>query len=329
MWEKEQITALFFRNMQQVKRFLTGKDLFIFLFFLVVSTAMWGLQAMRKTYETVVQIPVTYENIPLGYVQIKELPEKLRITVSDRGNVLLNYRAKRFSPIAINIEEPVKEESEISTKTLESAILKKLNASSQIIKISPELLHFKFVQLKKKTLPVKLNQRIELAQQYTLSGPIEINPHKMEVYAPESVLDTMQFAYTRLLAINDLKDTIQRTVKMKEIKNVDYSSPTVDVTIKVEPYTEKTVEVPVIVANVPAHHTLRIFPSVVNVSFQLGISLYDKINASSFILAVDYQETLNENNQKKLPVEIKKQSDKIFNVRINPKQVDYLIEEKE
>ncbi len=330
MWRKEQIIDVFFRKIQRMKRFLTSKDLFIFLFFLLISTGLWGLHAMRKTYETVIQIPITYEDFPLGYVQTAELPEKLRITVSDRGNVLLNYRmTRRFTPISFNLEEPLANEMTISTKTLETAIQKQLNASTQIVRIRPDALHFTFVELQKKTLPVKLDDRTVLAQQYIKSDTIEINPGRIEVYAPKNILDTLQFAYTEPLIIKELKDTVQKTVKMKEIKDMAYSSPAVNVTIKTEPYTEKIVEVPVTSINVPEQYILRIFPSVVNVSFQLGVSLYDKVNASSFVVAVDYNETLNESSQRKLPVEIKKQPDKIFNVRINPKRVDYLVEEKE
>jgi len=324
MWKKEQIVDVFFRKLQRVKRFLTGKDLFAFLFFLAISTAVWGLHAMRKTYETVIQIPVIYKNLPEGYVQTEKLPENLRVTVSDRGNVLLSYRVtKRFSPIPVNLEDFQKEKSGINTKTLEPAILKQLNATTQITNITPELLRFKFVRLKNKTLPVKLDRQIDLAQQYTLSGPIEITPEKVTVYAPENILDTMRFAYTEPLILTNLKDTIRQSVKLKELKDIAYSPPSVTVTVKAELYTERTVEVPISVTNVPPGRTLRIFPSVVSVSFQVGLSMYNKINASSFVLAVDYNET----SQKKLPVEIKKQPEKIFNARIDPQYVDYLIEE--
>jgi hypothetical protein len=326
MWKKEHIIDVFFRRLQRIKRFLTSKDLFVFLFFLGISTAVWGLHAMRKTYETVIQIPVTYENLPAGYVQTEKLPENLKVTVSDRGNVLLNYRTtKRFSPIPVNIEDFQKGKTEINTKTLEPAILKQLNATTQIINITPALLRFNFVGLKNKILPVKLDQRIDLAQQYALSCPIEITPEKVTVYAPENILDTMQFVYTEPLILTNLKDTIRKSVKLKEIKEIAYSSPSVTVTVKAELYTERTVEVPVSVTNVPPNRTLRIFPSVVSVSFQIGVNLYNKINASSFALAVDYNET----NQKKLPVEIKRQPEKIFNIRINPQYVDYLIEEND
>ena len=326
MWKKDHIIDVFFRKLQYIKRFLTSKDLFVFLFFLAISTAVWGLHAMRKTYETVIQIPVIYENLPAGYVQTEKLPEKLKITVADRGNLLLSYRTtKRFSPIPVNIQDFQKAKLEISTKTLEPAIIKQLNATTQILNITLDLLRFKLARLKNKILPVKLDQRIDMAQQHTLSGPVEITPGKVTVHAPENILDTMQFAYTEPLILTNFKDTLRQSVKLKQIKEIAYSSPSVTVTVKAELYTERTVEVPLSTTNVPSGHTLRIFPPVVSVSFQMGVSLYNKINASSFVLAVDYDKT----NRKKLPVEIKKQPEKIFNIRINPQYVDYLIEEND
>ena len=330
MWEKEQIADLFFYILQRSKRFLTGKDLFIFLFFLVISTAVWSLHAIRKTYETVIQIPLIYENFPAGYASKEELPENLKVTISDRGIVLLNYwTARRFAPISVNVENLRKKDPEIHTKRLEPAILKQLNASTQIVKITPLSLHLKFIKLKERTLKVRMDQHIDLAQQYTLSDPIDITPSKIKVYAPENILDTMRFAYTEPLILTNLKDTIQLTLKLKEIKGVVYSSNSVSVTVKPEQYTETMVEASVVVTNVPYNHILRIFPPVVNVNFQLGLSLYDKISASSFMLAVDYNEALKGKALKKLPVEIKKQPEKVFNVRINPQYVDYLIEEKD
>jgi hypothetical protein len=322
MWKKEQIIDVFFRKLQHVKRFLTGKDLFAFLFFLAMSTVVWGLHAMRKTYEAVIQIPVVYENFPEGYAQMEKIPEYLEVTVSDRGNILLSYRVKRFSPIPVNLKGFEKEKPVINTKTLEPAILKQLNATTQITNITPDLLRFKFIRLKSKTLPVKLDLQIDLAQQYTLSAPVEITPGEVTVYAPENILDTMRFAHTEPLILINLKDTIRKSVKLKEIKDIAYSPPFVTVTVKTELYTEKTVEVPISVTNVPFGRTLRVFPSIASVSFQVGLSLYDNINASSFVLAVDYNET----SREKLPVEIKKQPEKIFNTRTNPQYVDYLIE---
>ena len=328
--KKEQIIRFFFRETQQMKRFLTSKNLFVFLFFLALSTGLWGLHALRKNYETTIQIPIGYENLPLGWTQTEELPDNLTVTVADRGSLLFTYHLRNhFSPIPIDMSHYLEKNESIETQILAPFIQKQLNASTQIIDIKPALLQFNFVQLRKKTLPVKLIHRIGLAQQYTLCDSIEISPQNMEVFAPGNILDTMHFVYTEPVILQNLKDTFQQSVPVQTVKGVTYSHPTVSVTIKTELYTEKMVKVPIFTANVPKHLILRVFPSVVNVNFQLGLSLYDKVDALSFVPEADYNEIEQTNDRKRLPIRMAKQPPQVFNVKINPKEVDYLVEVKE
>ena len=89
---------------KEIRKFLTSRDLLIFVFFLIVSTGLWALQAMRKEYETIIQIPITYEKAPEGLVQQAELPQRLLITVTDDGTSLVRYRwMHSYNPIAIDI----------------------------------------------------------------------------------------------------------------------------------------------------------------------------------------------------------------------------------
>jgi YbbR domain-containing protein len=290
---------------------------------------MWGLHALRKTYETVIHLPVEYVGLPKEFTQTGDLPNQLEVTVSDRGVTLFNYRfIKHFSPVSVQMENISPGDSTLRTKTLQSLIQEKLSAGTQILDIKPELLNFTVARLHKKELPVKLDHRIELFRQYTLRDSIDVIPSTMVVYAPEAVLDTMRFVYTEPLVIKELKDSVRREVKLKEIKGLIYDSPAITAVIRTELFTEKTVNVPLQIRNVPEGYIIRIFPSTVNVSFQLGLSLYDKINRSDFVLIVDFDEARNGGKSKTIPVKIEKQPEKIFNVKINPKSVDYLIEEK-
>jgi hypothetical protein len=313
-----------------MKRFLTSKDLFIFLFFLLISVSLWGLQAIRKTYETTIRIPVIYENMPMGMAQTEILPDKFEVTIIDRGRTLLNYHiGKRFSPISIDMEKYANQKGQIPSQTFTSDIHQQLNSGTQIIKIVPEYIQFNFVQLKNKLLPVRLNSTIELSQQYTFSDTIKVTPAQVEVFGPGYILDTLRFAYTEPLVLTGLKDTLRRMVPMKKIKDISYSVPEVEVLLKSELFTEKIVDVPVVPVNVPVNRVLRVFPSVVKVSLQLGLSLYDSVNAPGFMLTVDYADVEKNARLEKLPVRIDKQPHGVFNVRIVPKEVDYLIEIRE
>ena len=81
MWERKKIEEKFYEILEDVKRFLTSKDLLIFLFFLLITAFLWLLEALRKNYETVIQIPISYVNLPNDYIITNELPQKTRITI--------------------------------------------------------------------------------------------------------------------------------------------------------------------------------------------------------------------------------------------------------
>lgn len=302
------------------------KDFLIFLFFLFVSSSLWSLHALRKDYETVIQIPLKYENLPQGYVQSEKLPDKLRITITDRGTSLLNYRlGKFFFPISIDMSDYVDSKVAV-TSTMKSLIQRHLNTGTQIVSIKPDSLIFKFHKLKYKKVPVKIIGKIDLERQYTLCDSIVVNPREVTIYAPENMLDTISFAYTEPVNFLHVKDTLSQKVNLVAMPNVEYSESEILVEVKTEMYTEKMLQVPIYVENLPDGLNLRIFPSYVDLSFYVGISRYEKVDASSFFVSVDYNDISGEN--RKLPIKLKGVPNRVFHIQLKQKNVDYLVEDK-
>lgn len=322
----KKIKSILIDNIKSIKRFLTSKDLLVFLVFVFISTALWMLHASRKDYETVVQIPVSYENIPKDIILTNALPKQLRITIVGRGTNLANYRfGKDFDPIQIDMTDIKKSTNILATNSLKPALQKQIKQETQIIRIYPDSIYFKYEHLQSKKVPVKLTAAIELSQQYTYSDSISIVPKYVIAYGPKSILDTLKFAETTTIQLNDVKDTISLNIPLKRINNITYSDSIVHTTIKSELFTENTVLVPISISKTPSNRRLRIFPANVSLNYQTGISNYDKIDASSFSVEVDYNETKSYN---KLPIHKKKTHKKAFNIKIKPEFVDYIIEEK-
>ncbi len=92
-------------------------------------------------------------------------------------------------------------------------------------------------------------------------------------------------------------------------------------------YAEKSVEVPVRGVNFPPDKVLRTFPSKVQVTFQVGLSHFKAITAEDFFIGVTYEELLN-NKGEKCPVKLKSVPRYVNHVRLNPQEVDYLIEQQ-
>ena len=91
-----------FADREKVK---INKKLLIYLFFLVISIALWYLNALSKDYTTFVQYKVQYENFPKGKALISELPEKLSLKVKGLGFSVLKHKLLAYTrSIAIPID---------------------------------------------------------------------------------------------------------------------------------------------------------------------------------------------------------------------------------
>jgi len=105
------------------------------------------------------------------------------------------------------------------------------------------------------------------------------------------------------------------------------SARKVHVTIPVEQFTEAEFRVPVRVVNSPDSVNVRIFPDVVTVRCMVAVSDYKKIKEVPFDAVIDLSDA-DLNSQVKLPVSLRKIPPFISSLRVNPANVDYLIERK-
>lgn len=329
MWSREKIEEWFNHFIGNIKRFVTSKDLLIFLFFLMITSFLWLLEALRKNYETVVQIPISYINIPNDYLITNELPQKTRITITGRGTSLLNYRyGKNFKPVKVDVSKFINRKSELFyTKEFIEPLRKQIKDGIQIERIYPDTIRIKLAKQAEKTIPVKLNSHIELFKQYCFCDTIQISPKEVIAYGPINLLDSLQFAETDSVILYNVKDTLRQKIQLKNISNVTFSEKEIELSICTEPFTEKEIIAPISIINLPSNRNLRIFPSTTTINCQVGLSSYDKIDASSFSIEVNYNETALDNDSK-LPIHLKKAPNEVFNVKIRPSSTDYIIEEK-
>ncbi len=311
----------------KTKKFLTNRDLLVFMFFLLISTALWTLQELRKQSEDTVELPLKYVNLPNDYVVTNDLPDHLKLTLEGQGTVLVKYRfGSKLSPLEIDLNEIAKGKKSINTNAYISQIQKKVS-ETQIKRIYPENIAVTLEKQKKKTVPVALDATIDLHQQYTLCDSIKILPARITAYGPQKELSEIDTIYTEHIDLEDLKDTTTIELALKQKKNVRYSDTIITIKVYTEKFTEKSIQVPISTKNVPSGYMLRIFPSTVTINYQVGLSNYDKIDATAFAVEVDYREA-QKNGKDKLDIKIKKSPKKAFNIKLKPESVGYIIEEK-
>lgn len=317
----------------RVKNALLGrrnKEFLIFLFFFFVSTAFWLLQSLNEMFDVDIKVPLKLENVPEDVVVTSDLPSELTVKVRDKGTVLVRYiYGADFSPVVVDYRDydkgMVSGGVVVDRPYVQKKIQARLLASTNIVSMRPDTLEFFFNRGARKKVPVKLAGAIETSPEYYLKR-VAFEPDSVEVLAPPAILDTLSEVFVVPVHLSGLSSNTKILRDLHRVRGAKFIPGQVNMTMWVDLYTEKTVEVPVVGLNFPGSKDLRTFPSKVDVTFRVGMSRFKEITADDFVLAVTYEELM-QNDSSKLKLHLRSVPPGVSNVRIEPSEVDYLIEQ--
>ncbi len=307
-----------------------GRDMVIFAFFFAISLGFWLLQKLDDTFEIDIRVPLELVGIPDGTVITSPLPNEVTVTVRDRGTNLFHYLQRRKAIEPIRLDFTTYDNASPTGKVtvpladVQRAFQQQMLSSTQVQQLRPSKFEFYYNRGVYRRLPVKFVGSVNTMQQNYLQH-ISLRPDTVTVYAPSSMLDTMRYAYTVRRVVNDLNRTTTFPLPISTATGVKAIPENVEMTAQVDYYTEQTVNVPVVGVNFPANVTLRTFPARVTIKYRVGASGARRIKPESFVLHADYEELLN-NEYQKFPLQLQAVPSGVSNVRIYPREIDYLLE---
>lgn len=312
-----------FLNSKQFKNFLT------FLLFVLISFGFWCAQKLKENFETVYSIPIEYINKPDNYIFASQPPTSFKISVQDQGLTLLSYARLLFKPIQIDLKNRITAKGKVtfSSNEFDAIIRSYFQPTTRIVHTSPENIDLTCIKEESKEVTVQIDAEIECADQYCVNGKLSAFPQTVTAYGPKEALDTLLCATTILIEKVNLKDSISLTIPLQEVERIRFIPSQVDVKIPVTSYTENAIDCPIEILNLPSSLRLITFPSHVRLTYCVAINNYAKINLKDIRLAVDYKEIVRSDNGKVGKIEIQSIPQNIFNVRIDPEEVECLVEE--
>ncbi len=324
-------------NLSGIKEWMKekmGRDFFIFLFFLFLSSLFWLLNELNKEAVADVSIPVEYENLFKDKILINDVPSHIILKIQAPGHTLLKYKlSPRLVPISLDLKSYLvyqkgqSYEYYVVTKDLRGRLKRRFSGEMTILEIQPDTLFFKFDISKSRKVAVVPHINFNLEKQYMLSSAVSTSPDSILVTGPSSIIDTLRDIHTENMNYPDLKRAINEEVELVKINDVSYSADKVFITIPVEQYTETTLKVPIIVTNLPDSLNLRTFPDQVTLTCNVALGRYENITPRIFRAEVDYS-SISTNIGKQLKVKIASFPDYVQSVRISPAFVDFIIEKK-
>ena len=175
-------------------------------------------------------------------------------------------------PVVIDFRDYQKSGNQVKiyAADYERKILSQLSTSTKLLEVNPDTLEFIYTTGQSKYMPIKLQGHVAAARQYYISDTL-IRPDSVLVYAPQHLLDTMHTVMTHSFNLPSIADTTTVQLALLPIKGAKFVPDEVGVTFAVDMYTEKTVEVPSTGVNFPYGLVVRTFPTLVQVTPQVGM----------------------------------------------------------
>lgn len=319
---------------EKIKAFLrlqrTRKTI-VFLFFLTLSALFWLVISLNRPYETHIEVALQLNNVPQGVIITDDLPATFNVVVNDMGTTLLGYQPI-YGIKTINFDflqfDNGAEHGHVILPREEviKALQTALAPTTQILAYLPDTLEFYYSRASvSKRVPVRYRGTISSDPLYYLDQ-IDYQPDSVTVWGDKSMLDTLEYAYTAAVNYTDLTKTTVFTQAMAPIRGAKVVPDQVEITAAIDVCTQQQMEIPIHAINFPAGLTLRTFPSRATVTFHVGMSHYKEITPEQFVLAITYEELLQQQDSI-LPLTLRSIPEHVSQVRLEPTAVQYMIEE--
>lgn len=322
------------QSVQKIKSNL-NREFLTYLVFLLIAVVIWYLNALNKDYTADLNFNVKYTELPEDKVLATAPPEQLTLTISAQGFTLLKYQfGLIFSPITLEVSYSTlrkinspKGEYYLISQPAFNRIAAKLSSDVNLKHVTPDTLNFVFTETIRRNIPVNPNVKFNFEKGFLPTGSMLVEPAKVTVTGPQTIIDTMQYVYTKTKVFKNLKDTLSASLDLQPVHQLRYSTDRVRITQAIERYTEATVTVPIEPVNMPEGLTMKIFPGTVTVNCLVPIASYEKVQPYTFRAVVDYMSVKDaRDNHAKAKVALLRTPDYVTDVKFYPVNVDFIIE---
>lgn len=317
-------------NIKEIKDFFSssrGRDVLLFIIFVIISFVFWAILALNNFIQDNYRVKFKITGIPQDVTIISDYPHEFNVTVRNHGYVLLKYMIGDVPEIKAEFKNYLQGNDMlvISKQELADLLVSKFGNGTNILSFSPESLNVKYTSLPGKKVPVEIIGDYTSNFQYIVNGELESAPDSVIVYSDAMHLSAIDAVRTEKIVCHNLTDSFKIKTALQRVEDVKIVPDSVDVVIPVEPLVTKRSSIPVIIKNLPEGINMLIFPSSIQVSYLLPMSMYNARVDEKFEASVDYN---NIRVGAKLPVKVETAPAFYRNIQLESDSVEYIIEHK-
>ena len=311
---------------------LDNRKVKVFLFFLVLTSIIWLLVELSKTYKSKATFNVKYTNVPQNLL-LQQTPEsELVLDLKAPGFALLKYQINKKS-IKLNLGNLNRNSNGyyLLLNNQKSYLTSQLKGDVEVVNVLKDTIYIDLGKKIRKKVPVELVSDLSFKLGYNFIQEIKVIPDSIEVSGPKRNVDSIQKISTVLFSSHDIYKDINEVVNLNVpniSQNVEVLLKSIKVVGKVDKFTEGTFKIPVTIINKPIGVKVNPFPKEIEVHYQAGLENFSKITESSVQVIFDFNEYKKDTLTTFLSPVVKQKSEFISTLKIIPSQIEFLIQKE-
>lgn len=305
------------------------------LFILIAATFWFLIKLSKNGYVASLEYPVLYENIPENKLLVGNPSQKITLRISSYGFRLLGYGMKNVSPLKIDIKRQTRKSA--SKKDIyywlpnlyRDELEAQLDGQTSLLRLEPDTVYLVLSEKIKKEVPVRLNVKTKFKPGYQAYGRPVITPKKVMVFGPKILLDSISYVETEATILDEINSNIEADIKL--ILNEPLVSLKVSKVVlnqEVDQFTEKVLQVPIRLTNVPKGFKATIMPSVVDVYCKVALRDIDQLQSNDVEVICDFNQLREFPDRKHLQLDFRKASGSFEIINTSHQSVNFLLFKK-
>ncbi|MEM9142422.1 MAG: YbbR-like domain-containing protein [Bacteroidota bacterium] len=300
----------------------------IFLLFLTGSGLAWFISNLSETYEGTTSFYLNYVNAPDSLLLEKAFTTQVDVRLRAVGfQFLLAGLRKKTVQIDLSQIRARGSQFHIPPGTYQKQIERQLSRSMTLISMDQDTLFLTFHKLRNKTIPVKVQLTLGLAQNHILDGTLELGPDSIILHGPEYEIQGIDLIKTEPLVFENLMEDFSRNVTLQippELVRTELSSREVVLSGKVVRFSEKLVTVPIQVVHLPEDVKIRTFPDKVEVLCKAKVDVLRAVEGKDFQVIADYND-IQSDTLKTLSLQLLKKPKGIYSADLMERKIEYIL----
>ena len=300
---------------------------------LVISLIIWFTIKLSDEYDTVIQMPVTFTQLPKNKVLTFASDTILQVEILEKGSDLFRMLYVKETPhVTISLRFlPIYPKGDVYQGIIIPSLLineieREQDLLGKIVSISPDTIYLTFEKGKSRKLPVKANLDFTFEKQFMRYGLVTFSPDCVLVTGPEKLinnLDSISLGKIKLDQLNQNYTGEKSFSKDSSNQNLLFTPDAVTFSVPVEKFTEAATEVPVKIINTSGLK-VKTFPDKVSITYTVALKDYPKVE-SGMIMAVADLSTVNLQMDDKIKVSLESYPSYIHVNMIDPEKVEFII----